>query len=177
MRSNRVGLLSDLKNVRLWDRSVQGTLEWRMHASKGIACVMWKDKRPVLLISTHAVPVQAPCTHPDFLAKVPRRNGAVRDEIHTLSIHAEYTTYMRGVDVADPLRASYSCQTRSHKWWHRVFFFLINTTVVNMYIIYLSLLRRQREPTRPMTHLQFKTQLCQALLQNWPGRTGDNDED
>jgi hypothetical protein len=177
MRSNRVGLPSEFKNLHMWDRSIQGTLEWKMHASKGVASVMWKDKRPVILISTHAVPVQPPCTHPDLLVKVPRRNGAVRDAIHTSPIHFEYTNCMRGVDVADQLRASYSCQTRSHKWWHRVLFFLIDTTVVNMYIIYLSLLRRQRVPSRPMTHLQFKTQLCHALLQNWPDRNGDNDED
>jgi hypothetical protein len=129
--------------LRIWERSEQGTLEWKMHASKGVACAMWKDKRPVLLISTNAVPVQPPCTHPDLLTNVPRRNGAVREAVHTSPIHLEYTTYMRGVDVADQLRASYSCQTRSHKWWHRVFFFLIDTTVVNMYIIYLSLPRRQ----------------------------------
>jgi hypothetical protein len=143
MHSNRVGLPSDLKNLRTWERSVQGTLEWKMHASKGLTCVMWKDKRPVILISTHLVPVQPPCIHLDLLAKVPRRNGAVRDAIHTSPIHFVYTTYMRGVDVADQLRASYSCQTRSHKWWHRVVFFLIDTIVVNIYIIYLSLLRCQ----------------------------------
>jgi hypothetical protein len=143
MRSNRVGLPSDLRNLRTWDRSVQGTLEWKMHASRGLACIMWKDKRPVILISTHAVPVQPPCTHPNLLVTIPCRNGAMRDAVHTSPIHYEYTTYMRRVDVADQLRTSYSCQTRSHKWWHRVFFFLINTTVVNMYIIYLSLLRRQ----------------------------------
>jgi hypothetical protein len=105
------------------------------------------------------------------------RNGAVRDDIHTSPIHFEYTTYMRGIDVANQLCASYSCQTQSHKWLHWVLYFLHDTTVVNMYIIYLSLLHRQRVPSRPMTHLQFKTQLCQALLQNWLGRRGDNDEE
>jgi hypothetical protein len=177
MRSNHVGLPSDIKNLRTWKRRIQGTLEWKMHASKEIAYIMWKDKRLVILITTHAELVQPPCTHPDLLAKVPRRNGAVRDAIHTSPIHFEYTTYVRGIDVADQLRVSYSCQTRFHKWWHWVFFFVIDTTVVNMYIIYLSLLRRQRVLSRPMTHLQFKTQLCQALLQNWPSRRGDNDEE
>jgi hypothetical protein len=102
-----------------------------------------EEKRPVILISTHAVPVQPPCMHSDLLAKVPCRNGGVRDAVHTLPIYFEYTTNMRGVDVADQLRALYSCQTRSHKWWHRIPFFLIDMMVVNMCIIYLSLLRRQ----------------------------------
>jgi hypothetical protein len=144
-----------------------------MHSSRAISCVVWVDKKPVLLISTHAVPIQPPCLHPDSLTIVPRRNGPVRDTIHTSPMHLEYTTHMRGVDVADQLRASYSCQTRSHKWWHQVFFFLIDTTVVNMYVMYLAHLRRARVPSRPMSHLQFKTQLCEALLQNWPGREED----
>ena len=70
---------------------------------------------------------------PGFIAKVLRHNGAVRDAIHTSSIHFEYTTYTRGVNVADQFPASFSCQTRSYKWWHWVPFFLTKTTVVNIY--------------------------------------------
>lgn len=174
MRSNRVGLPNDLKAVRNWIHSAQGTLEWAMHNSREIACVMWKDKRPVLLISTHALPIGFPCVP---VPTVPRRNGARRDPIQTSPIHLEYTTHMRGVDVADQLRASYSCQTRSHKWWHRVFYFLLDTTVVNMYVIYLGTLHRRRHPRRCISHLQFKTRLCDALTQNWHGRGGVVDEE
>jgi hypothetical protein len=122
MRSIHVGLLLELSNLRKWNGVEQGTLEWRMHNSNKIACVMWKDKRPVLLISTHAVPIQAPCIHPRLFTTVLLRNGPIRDTVHTSPIDLEYTSRMRGVDVADQLQASYSCQIRSHKWWHRVFF-------------------------------------------------------
>jgi hypothetical protein len=108
---------------------------------------------------------------------VPRRNGVIRENIQTSPIHLEYTTHMQGVDVADQLCASYSCQTRSHKWWHQVFFFLVDTTIVNMYILYLAHLQQQRVPQRPMTHLQFKLQLCEALLQNWGGRAAERQFD
>jgi hypothetical protein len=111
MRSNRIGLPLEFQNLRIWDRSDQGTLEWRMHSSSGLSSVVWKDKHPVLLLSTHAPPIQPPCLHPKFLVTVPRRNGVIREAIHTSPIHLEYTTHMRGVDVADELRASYSCQT------------------------------------------------------------------
>jgi hypothetical protein len=40
--------------------------------------------------------------------EVPRRNGAVRENIPTSPMLVEYTTFMRGVDVADQLQASYS---------------------------------------------------------------------
>jgi hypothetical protein len=76
--------------------------------------IMWKDKRPVLLISTHTRPIQAPYENP--VVTVPRRQGATRVNIQTSPVLLEYTTDMRGVDVADQLRASYSAQVRSHKW-------------------------------------------------------------
>ena len=177
MRSNHIGLPLVFQNLRTWDRSNQGTLEWRMHSSRGLSSVVWKNKRPVLLLSTHAPPIQPPCLHPKLLVTMPRRNGAIREAIHTSPIHLEYTTHMRGVDVADELRAFYSCQTRSHKCWHWIRFFLLDTTVVNMYIMYLGHLHRERDPTRSMTHLQSKSELCEALLNNWPGRGEDKDEE
>jgi hypothetical protein len=57
-----------------------------MHNSNKIACVMWKDKRPMLLISTHAIPIQAPCIHPKFLTTMPRRNGLIQDLVHTSNL-------------------------------------------------------------------------------------------
>jgi hypothetical protein len=80
-----------------------------------MACVLWKDKKPVLLLSTHAIRIGYPCMP---VPTVPRRNGAERENIMTLLVYLEYTTHMRGVDVADQLRASYSTQNRTHKWWH-----------------------------------------------------------
>lgn len=157
-----------------WNNSAQGTMQWKMHETRGMACVIWKDRRPVLLISTHALPITFPCVP---IPTVPCRNGAVRNPIPTSPMHLEYTTHMRGVDVVDQLRASYTCQTRSHKWWHRVFSFLLDTTIVNMYIFYKGFLQMNDRGKKPMTHLQFKTNLCEALLQNWAGRVLDVDDD
>jgi hypothetical protein len=52
-----------------------------MHESRGISTVMWKDKCPVLLISSHAMLIGYPCVPRD---EVPRRNGAIREFIGTL---------------------------------------------------------------------------------------------
>jgi hypothetical protein len=46
----------------------------------------------------------------------------VRKALETSPMHYQYTTYMRGVDVADQLREEYTCQVRTQKWWHRLFF-------------------------------------------------------
>jgi hypothetical protein len=132
IHSNRNGLPLHLKNTRAWKRCEEGHIEWAMHESRGISCVMWKDKCPVLLISSNAIPIGYPCKPMDT---VPRRHGAIREQIQTSPILLEYTTFMKGEDVADHLRVLYSLQTRSHKWWHRVFFAMLDVTEVNIYIM------------------------------------------
>ena len=80
MRSNRIGLPLELKNSRRFRRAPQGTLDWCMHESWGICCVLWKDKEPILSISTHSTPILAPFYVVDI---VPRRKGAIREFIPT----------------------------------------------------------------------------------------------
>ena len=107
IRANSVGLPSYLKNTSAFKNVVQWTTFWRMHDTCNISCVIWKDKKPVLLLSTHAMPIKAPCEK--VVVSVPRCNGTVRKLIQTSSVLKEYTTHMRGVDVADQLHASYNC--------------------------------------------------------------------
>jgi hypothetical protein len=133
-----------------------------MHESRKMACILCKDKKPILVLFTHAIPIGYPCMS---VPTVPRRNGAEWEDVMTSPIHLEYTTHMRGVDVADQLRASYSTQNLTHKWWHRVFFFFLDMTVVNMFIIYMAECKRRGQ--RLVSHLQFRVKLCEALLQNW----------
>jgi hypothetical protein len=63
-----------------------------------------------------------------------------RPLISTSLAHLEYTTKVRGVDVADHLRSSYTSLTRSHKWWHRVFNYVLDLSMTNMYLMYLDIL-------------------------------------
>jgi hypothetical protein len=43
---------------------------------------------------------------------------------------------MNYVDKYDQLLSSYKIDRRSKKWWHRIFFYLIDAAVVNSYCIY-----------------------------------------
>jgi hypothetical protein len=133
-----------------------------MHKNRKMACVLWKDKKPVLLLSTRAIPLGYPYMP---VPTMPRRNGTEQEDVMTSLIHLEYTTHIRGIDVVDQLCAFYSTQNRTHLWWHRVFFFLLDMMVVNMFIIYLAECKRRVQ--RPVSHLQFRVKLCEALLQNW----------
>jgi hypothetical protein len=72
---------------------------------------------------------------------------------------------MRSIDTTSQLRGAYSCLTRSHKWWHRVFYFLLDTTVCNMWMLYSDL--SFRFLIEPMTYLGFPMQLVKALASKW----------
>jgi hypothetical protein len=80
-------------------------------------------------------------------------------------MHLQYTRNMRGVDIADQLRGVYSCLTRSHKWWHRIFFYMLDTTVSNMWIIHSDLSFRFLQ--EPLTHMTFSIQLAKDLASKW----------
>lgn len=79
-------------------------------------------------------------------------------------MHLKYTTYMCGVNMVDQLRISYCMQKHTHKWWHKIFFFVLNMTNVNMFIIYLMECKNRFQ--KPISHLQFMVELCEVLLQS-----------
>ena len=112
---------------------------------------MWKDKKPMLLICIHANPIELPAIQ--YPLSVPRNDGDPCNYINLSQVHYEYTTYIHGVDAVDQLQASYLCQSRSHKWWHRIIKFLLDQTKVNMYILYLSQLKCQRLHVASISYL------------------------
>jgi hypothetical protein len=61
IRSNRIGLPHLLADMKQFNRNPQGTLDWSFHESRKIAYTIWKDKKSVLLLSSHALPVNFPC--------------------------------------------------------------------------------------------------------------------
>jgi hypothetical protein len=74
VRSNRIGLPLHLKNTRAWTRCEEGHIEWALHESRDINCIIWRNKCPVLLISSRAIPIGFPCMPVDTM---PRRHGTV----------------------------------------------------------------------------------------------------
>jgi hypothetical protein len=105
-----------------------------MHDFCGIVSVMKKHKWVIVLLSIHALSVDFFCQPIPY---VTHRDGAHGFPIPISSICLENTTFISGIDVVDQLHACCPSQSHSHKWWHEVFWFLLNTRIVNMSIKYL----------------------------------------
>ena len=70
-----------------------------------------------------------------------------------------YNSNMGGVDLADFKRKIYSCSRKSSKWWHRIFYFVVDVCIVNAHILqYLT-------PHQPRTNQkEFRLELARELL-------------
>lgn len=92
-----------------------------------MATTTWFDSKPLSFLSTSGNPVgqaSAFC----WLA-------GTRQEIPTSPQQAEYQEHMRGVDLIDHMRQDYTIQFHSRKWWHKLFFFAVDSSLQNAWVL------------------------------------------
>lgn len=155
VQANRKGLCPELK-------AATGIPDDLMEARKGpIYCCRWNDRANVRFLSTHS---ESGRTH------IVDHYGKDR-EIPNAAL--EYNKWMGGVDSADQMTDCYSNESRTVKLWKRVVFHLIDRTVTNAYILYLS---NPNEARPKMSHYQFRVKLIEGLIHEYqeprkrPGR-------
>ncbi len=73
----------------------------------------------------------------------------------------DYNQYMLGVDKTDQLASYYNFLHKSVKWWRKVFFWCVEVTVINSYIIHKE--QAQRRGERVKTHLAYRRHLIEFL--------------
>jgi DNA excision repair protein ERCC-6 len=103
--------------------------EYKFWQSSNLVATIWQDKRPVRFLST--------CCDPVVESKVTRK----RKQLETASLTCPlvvkiYSENMGGVDRSDRLVRTYSVSRQSHKWWFRLFYYLLDTALANSYILY-----------------------------------------
>lgn len=118
LRANRKGNPKDItqKNIKkgehVWARKN------KVYVSK------WKDKRPVLMITTKK--------HPSII-EVRNRFGKTKLKPAEVDM---YNQYMSGVDRSDQMVAYYSCPRKTIRWYKKVLFHLLDIAVWNAYFLY-----------------------------------------
>ena len=149
LRLNRRGLPAAIKeNVRKGEKKA-------FQLDTSMLAIKWMDKRAVTALTT---------IHKDTEVTVERRSrhaAGGREMVQKPQAIMEYNKYMGGVDLADQLLSYYGFGHRTVKWWRRAFFFLLDTAVVNSYILYTV---KNPEKQRRLTHEQFRVALATDLL-------------
>jgi hypothetical protein len=99
--------------------------------SDNFLATLWQDKRAVRFLST--------CCLPEGDDTVTRRRKS--NELERLPcppVVKTYTKYMGGVDRSDRMVRTYSVSRQSKKWWYRLFYYLLDTSLANSFILYRS---------------------------------------
>ena len=69
----------------------------------------------------------------------------------------DYNHSMNGVDRSDQYSVSYPFVRKTRKWWRKLFFYLLEVSIVNSYILYHEVTKKR------MTHLEFRRSLVESL--------------
>lgn len=130
------------------------TLERGMYDFKtsrlGITVYKWKDNRIVHLASNfHGV---------EESSVLRTERDGTKKTIKCPTVVNDYNKYMGGVDKADQLRALYNINRKSKKWWHRLFWGVIDIIFVNSFVINNKLSESK------LTVLQFRRAVAQGLI-------------
>jgi hypothetical protein len=76
----------------------------------------------------------------------------------------DYTKHMGGVDRSDHFIASYQFTRRTRKWYCKVFFWLLEVSVINSYLLYVAV--QNSHHNKPLKHKQFRQSPLQSLVKD-----------
>ena len=95
-----------------------------------LLAAVWVDKRSIYFLSTLHIAEASAVT-------VKRRKlDGTQDDIACPPLLHDYQAYMQGVDCGDQLIGDYKAGRRSKKWWKRVFFHILECSILNGYVLH-----------------------------------------
>lgn len=103
--------------------------------NNGVMCIKWRDKRVVHILTS---------IHADEMVNTGKRNHATGDLIQKPAAVVEYTHKARSVDMVDTMISNVDCMRKSQKWYKKLFFHILDMTVLNSY--YMFLVRTGNKP-------------------------------
>ncbi|XP_022095908.1 piggyBac transposable element-derived protein 4-like [Acanthaster planci] len=143
---NRKGMPEDLKSVKL-QRGETAYQSADLGANGSLLAMVWKDQRNVCMLSTmHTAEIRG-------TGKRDRTGAEKRKPACVI----EYNALMGGVDKSEQLAASHRAIRKSMKWYKKLFFYLLDLTLVNSYCVHLAVGHR-------LSFLDFRLQLVRELL-------------
>lgn len=150
---NRVGLPKKMKKKTLKHLPTHNVVAFRNKHSD-ILALAWKDKRVVSMIST---------CHNANTQEI-RRTGKnnIVEVVNKPVVICDYTAKMGGVDRSDHYCTSYSFARKSLKWWRKLYFWILEVSVVNSFILYN--MERSRNNLRPVSHMAYRKELIKMLV-------------
>jgi hypothetical protein len=78
------------------------------------------------------------------------------------SVIANYIRNMGRVDTDDQYCATYCFLQRTLKWWRKLYFWGLEVSIINAYILYVECCKNSS--SNPMSHIKFRRELVMAFV-------------
>lgn len=158
VKKNSKGLPDFMRKNKQIEKSMARG-EFQFGVKNKTAAVKWMDRKAVCFLSS----AHSPRKVSTVLRR--QRNGA-RIEVGCPEVVKVYNQTMGGVDKFDQLRECYAIGRRSVKWWHRIFYYLIDLAIVNSYVMWKN---KSVDPTK-CHQLDFRINLARQLINGFSSR-------
>lgn len=114
--------------------------------------LIWKDTNDVTMLTT---------LYDASTQEVRRiKKGGSVEIVQKPTVVCKYNESMGGVDLMDHYISSYPFIRKSIKWWRKIFFWLVETAIVNAFILYNS----NKTPRQKVSQRKFRKQLVKQLV-------------
>ena len=127
-RTNRKKWPAALKDIKARNKTMKRGDHTSEVVGGNVQCIVWKDNRCVPFLNT----IDEPGSSTTVLRK--EKSGR-RCEVPCPVPVKLYNQFMGGVDLTDSRRKLYSCSRKSRRWWMRLFYFLVDVSVINAHIL------------------------------------------
>ena len=75
----------------------------------------------------------------------------------------DYNQFMGGVDIADQYRSYYTTQIVARRNWLPIFFWILDTALLNSFIIYRKFFNSKAEDSYPFSHKEFNVEVAHGI--------------
>lgn len=171
VRTNRKGLDKQVTIKKTEEKHLKKKPGYTRYSSCGnLVYAAWFDKRPVHMLSNCHPPIGDDTVEHWYTAKAGEQGatetGKILKEISICPIVKWYRKWMGAVDRFDQFRAYLKFEMRSGKFWHPMMWFIVESAMVNAYILY-KITRQSAKMQVLYSHFQFRLAVCMALVAEW----------
>ncbi|XP_022207389.2 uncharacterized protein LOC111064037 [Nilaparvata lugens] len=124
--------------------------------SRKIGSVMFAYDNELVLVSYKAKKSQMV-----FLLSTTHENGTVSETTGKPDIVEFYNPTKGAVDTFDEMSSNMSCSRKTQRWPLCIFYGMVNSTLVNAYVIYVH--NTVKEKKKPINRREFAKQVCEEL--------------